>query len=269
MRSWVRGAALLATLALGASASFGQSPNPQRLFEMGLDAMTGVGPDRNTQAALDYLRKSAMLGYPPAEVMLGSFYDTGNSVPHEPGEAANWYKKAAVQDDPVGEWLLARLILTGALPRDLNEAARWLQKSAGHGDPFGQYLLGTVKLERQDYVQAATWFRKASMQGMPQAEEQLGLLLKQGQGVTMDKQEAYVWLLMSYDAGNQTAGVARSLAELQAVLSNDQIDQAKSRARDLEQTANRVVVSKGCTGWAGEFNAMPVPPPPEIQNSCR
>jgi TPR repeat protein len=104
---------------------------------------------------------------------------------------------------------------------------------------------------------------------MPQAQEQLGLLLKQGQGVTLDKSEAYVWLMMSYDAGNQSSNVARALAQLQADLTNEQMDEAKVKAHDLEQTANRAVVSRGCTGWPGEFNAIPVPPPPDIQSFCR
>ncbi len=261
-------AVLLVSIAL-AGFSSAQSPNPQRLFEMGLDTMSGVGPDHSVQAAFDYIHRSADLGYPPAEVMLGSLYDTGNSVPREPGQAAIWYKKAALQDDPVGQWLLGRLILSGGVPRDLNEAARWLQKSANHGDAFGQYLLGMVRLERQDYAQAAIWFRKSAMQGMPQAQEQLGLLLKRGQGINVDKSEAYVWLLVSYDAGNQASGVASALAQLQTSLTNDQLNQAKDRARDLEQTANRVISSRGCTGWPGEFNAMPAPPPPNIQSFCR
>jgi TPR repeat protein len=270
MRSRVPGAALLAALLLASASAYAQSASPQHLFEMGLDAINGVGPDRNPVAAVDYIHRSADLGYPPAEVMLGSFYDTGNAVPRDLGQAATWYKKAALQDDPVGEWLLGRLILSGAVPpRDLNEAARWLQKSAAHGDPFGQFLLGSVKLERQDYAQAAVWFRKAALQGMPQAQEQLGLLLKQGQGVKLDKSEAYVWLLVSYNAGNQSANVASNLAQLQAELSTEQIEQAKARARDLEQTASRVVSSRGCTGWSGEFSALPAPPPPDIQSYCR
>jgi len=237
---------------------------------MGLNALAGVGTDRNTQAGLDYIRHSAELGYPPAQVMLGSFYDTGNGVTREPGQAATWYKKAAQQDDPVGEWLLGRLIISGAVPPpDLNEASRWLQKAAAHGDPFGEYLLGKVKLERQDYVQAANWFRKAALQGLPQAQQQLGILLKEGQGVNVDKSEAYVWFLVSYDAGNQSAAVASNLAALQSDLSNDQLDQAKSKARELEQTANRAVNSRGCTGWPGEFDVLPAPPPPDIQAFCR
>jgi TPR repeat protein len=260
---------ILASMLVGPASSYAQSPSPDRLFEMGMNALAGIGGSRDEQAALGYLRHAADLGYPPAEVMVGYFYDTGTIVTREPGEAATWYKKAATQDDPVGAWLLGRLILSSAITRDLNEASRWLQRSAAHNDPFGEYLLGRVKLEREDYPAAANWFRKAAMQGLPQAQQQLGQLLKQGQGVNLDKSEAYVWLLVSYDAGNQSASVATNLAQLQAELSGAQIDDAKSKARELEQTANRAVSSRGCTGWPGEFDVMPAPPPPDIQNFCR
>jgi TPR repeat protein len=268
MRYRLIAAALLCGLLV--QAGHAQSPNPQRLFEIGMNALTGVGDSHSPQTALDYIHRSADVGYPPAEVMLGYFYDTGTIATKEPGQALLWYKKAAQQDDRVGEWLLGRLIFSGAVPaRDLNEASRWLQKAAAHNDPFGQYLLGRVKLERQDYVQAAEWFRKAAMQGLPQAQQQLGMLLKQGQGVNVDKAEAYVWLLMSYEAGNQSAAVANSLAELQPALGSTQLDQAKSRARELQQTASRAVTARGCTGWQGEFDAIPTPPPPDIQDFCR
>lgn len=263
--SWL----LLATVVFGPAASFAQSASPEHLFEMGMDALSGVGGSRDEQAALGYLRHSADLGYPPAEVMVGYFYDSGTLVTKEAGQAATWYKKAAQQDDPVGGWLLGRLILSSAVPRDLNEAARWLQRSAAHNDPFGEYLLGKVKLERQDYAGAAVLFRKSAMQGLPQAQQQLGLLLKQGQGVNLDKFEAYQWFLVSYEAGNQSAAVASSLAQLQTELSAAQIDDAKTKAHDLEQIANRAVSSRGCTGWPGEFDAMPTPPPPDIQTFCR
>jgi uncharacterized protein len=260
----------LALICVMVTSSYAQSPSPQRLYEMGMNALTGVGPERNDQNALDYTRRSAELGYPPAEVVLGYLYETGMIVTRGPAEAANWYKKASQQDDPVAEWLLGRLILIGAFPpRDLNEAARWLQKSASHGDPFGQYLLGRVKLEREDYPAALTWFRKAAMLGLPQAQQQLGMLLKQGQGTNVDKFEAYVWLQISYDSGNQSAPVANALLELGRALGSDQIEQAKSKAHGLEPIVNRVVVARGCTGWQGEFGAIPAPPPPDIQNYCR
>jgi len=257
-------------LCLLTGSAFAQSPNPQRLFEMGVNELTGVGPERDNQGGLSYVQRSAELGYPPAEVMLGYLYDTGTIVAQEPGQAALWYKKAALQDDPVAEWLLGRLIFAGAVPpRDLNEAARWLQKAAAHGDPFGQYLLGRVKLERQDYTAAAEWFRKAAMQGLPQAQEQLGLLFKQGQGMALDKMQAFVWLQMSYEGGDQSAAVSNAIVELGQQLGSAQEQQAMSRAHDLEQTANRAVSARGCTGWPGEFSAIPAPPTPDIQPFCR
>jgi|SRR5580704_7057256 TPR repeat protein len=79
-------------------------------------------------------------------------------------------------------WLLGRLYYTGnGIPRDLSVAKSWLQKAASQG---GQYLLRLIKLERTDYPRAAEWFRNAAMQGLPQAQAQLGELFKRGRGVT-------------------------------------------------------------------------------------
>jgi TPR repeat protein len=242
--------------------------NAPRLFERGLNALSGYGASHSEADALDYFHRSADLSYAPAQVMLGYFYDTGTVATQDRGQAAEWYKKAALQDDQLGAWLLGRLIYTGdGQLRDLNEASRWLEKAASHDNPFGEYLLGQVRLERSDYAKAADLFRKASMQGLPQAQQQLGSLLKQGQGVKQDKFEAYVWLLVSLDAGNQ--GATADARQVEGDLSAAQIEQAKNKARDLEQTVTRAVVAHGCSGWSGEFNTIPTPPPADIQSFCR
>ena len=208
------------------------------------------------------------LGYAPAQVVIGYFYDTGSIVVAEPGQAVAWYKKAAAQDDRLGEWLLGRVYYLGTgFPRDLDQAAKACEKAASQGDPFGQHILGMIKLERNEYAKAADWFRKSALQGLPQAQQQLGLLLKQGRGVTTDKFEAYVWLLVSFDAGNQS--VANDLLELEGQLGSTQLEQAKTKARELEQTVNRSVMAHGCTGWSGEFSLVPTPPPPDVQRFCR
>ena len=242
--------------------------NAPQLFEKGMNSLMGVGASRNDLNAVDYLRRSAELGYPPAQVALGYFYDTGSVVSQDSGQAADWYKKAAKQDDRLADWLLGRLYYNGnGVPRDLNAAESWLQKAANQGDPFGQQLLGLIRLERNDYAKAADWFRKAAMQGSPQAQAQLGELLKDGRGVTQDQFEAYVWLLVSFDTGNQT--LAADLAALEGALGSNRVDEAKRKARGLEQTVSRAVVSRGCSGWPGEFDLVPAPPPPDIQRFCR
>jgi len=241
--------------------------NATQLFDKGMNALLGSPASRNDVTALDSFHRSAELGYAPAQVVLGYLYQTGRFVTPEPMQAFDWYKRAAGQDDPLAEWLVGYMIYTGAVPpRDLSEASLWFQKSAEHNDPFGEYLLGRVKLDRKDYAGAAIWLQRAALQGLPQAQQQLGLLLQQGRGVPEDKFGAYVWLLLSSEAQRSSSN---DLQALEADLGSNQVEQAKSKARELETSYTRRVAAHGCTGWNGELLAIPSPPPPDIQRFCR
>jgi hypothetical protein len=261
---------LLFVIAL-AGLLFGQTTaglSAAQLYEKGMNALAGTGVSRNDVNSTDNIRRSAELGYAPGQVTLGYFYETGTILTREPDQSAHWYKKAAQQDDVLGEWLLGRAIFNGETStRDLNEASDWLKKAAAHNNPFSEYLLGMIRLERNDYAQAAEWFHKAAIQGLPQAQQQLGQLLEQGKGVEVNKFDAYVWLLVSFDAGS--SGTAADLQKLEPELGSNQVEQAKSKARELESSVVRAVVARGCTGWAGEFDRVPSPPPPDLQRFCR
>ena len=263
--------AVLLLCLLPGPATYAQSSsmglNAPQLYEKGMNSLIRVGVNRNDLNAVDYIRRSAELGYAPAQVVLGYFYDTGNRLSQNSGEAVDWYKKAAKQDDRLAAWLLGRLYYTGfGIPRDLSAAESWLQKAADQGDPFGQYLLGMSRLERNDYAQAGEWFLKAAMQGRPQAQQQVGELLLQGKGVNTDKFGAYVWLLVSFEAGKR--GVADELQALEAELGTNKVEEAKTKARELQEKVTRDVVAHGCV-WPGYANSVPLPPPPDIQRFCR
>ncbi|MGH9504241.1 MAG: tetratricopeptide repeat protein [Terriglobales bacterium] len=119
--------------------------NASQLYEKGMSSLMGAGISRSDMNAVDYLRRSAELGYPPAQVVLEYFYETGSPVSHDPGQAADWYRKAAKQDDRLADWLLGRLYYTGdGIPRDFIAAESWLRRAAKQGDPFGEYLLGLI-----------------------------------------------------------------------------------------------------------------------------
>ena len=267
MRRVILFACLLSALGLFAETTT-LGTNSQQLFDRGMNALTGTGPSRSDVQALDYFRRAADLGFVPAQVVLGYFYESGSITAANPSQAAEWYRKAAAQDDALAEWRLGQLIFRGDLPlRDLNEASQLLDKAARHGNPFAQLVLGELRLERGDYATAAAWFGKAANQGLPQAQQQLGLLFKQGKGMNENKRKAYVWLLVSLDSGNQS--VAADLQQLEAELGSNLTEQAKSEARELEKSVARAVVSRGCTGWPGEFDALPSPPPPDLQRFCR
>ncbi|HET6180873.1 MAG TPA: tetratricopeptide repeat protein [Candidatus Sulfotelmatobacter sp.] len=156
--------------------------NAPQLYEKGMNALVGSSVTQSGVDAVEYFRRSADLGYAPAQVALGYFYETGTFAPKEPAQALSLYKKAALQDDPLAQWLAGRMVYASMVsPRDLNEAVALLQTSADHGNPFGQYLLGKIKLVRQEYSQSVQWLRKAAEQGLPQAQQQLAIRLRDGQ----------------------------------------------------------------------------------------
>ncbi len=233
-----------------------------------MNALRGSSATRSLPNAVDYFRRSADLGFAPAQVVLGYFYDTGFAVTADPGQALDWYKKAAQQDDPLAEWLVGRIIYAGLVPpRDVNDAQKWLERAAAHNNPFADYLLGRIALERSDYSRSENEFRQAAEQGLPQAQRALAQLLREGRAAAPNYSEAYIWLLMSYDGG-----LSDSMTDLQALeaeLSSTQLEQAKTKARDREGSMSRQAVARGCTGWPGEFDKIPTPPPPDLQRFCR
>ncbi|HUO14830.1 MAG TPA: tetratricopeptide repeat protein [Verrucomicrobiae bacterium] len=238
------------------------------LFTKGMNALEGSSATRSAANAIEYFRQSAALGYAPAQTVLGYVYETGQGTTPDPREAFEFYKKAAQQDDPLAEWLVARMIFSGEVPpRDLNESARWLEKSSAQGNTFADYLLGKIALERGNYSRAGNFLSKSAQQGLPQAQWQLAVLLRGGQGVPQDEFEAYVWMLVSSDQGFRPNDP--QLQSLETELSAAQLEQAKTKARELEGSATRSVTARGCTGWPGEFDEIPAPPPPDIQRFCR
>jgi len=239
---------------------------PEQLFDAGMNALSGSTNTQNSFAAVDYFRKSANKGYAPAQVVMGYFADDGTLIAANANDAAEWYRKAADQGDVLAQWLLGRLYVIGSgLPRDYAAAQQILTSPAEQGNPFAALILGRVKLDR-DYTQAPKWFRIAAGQGLPAAQFQYAIALRDGRGVSQDRFEAYVWFLIAQDAGYPASN---DLSALDGILSRDQIDRAKEKARKLEDSVSRSVAARGCTGWPGELDEIPTPPPPRIQRFCR
>jgi TPR repeat protein len=60
-----------------AGALFAQTTSglsPVQLYEKGMNALTGSGVSRSDLNARDYIRRSAELGYAPAQVAVGYFF---------------------------------------------------------------------------------------------------------------------------------------------------------------------------------------------------
>jgi TPR repeat protein len=244
-----------------------QSTSPDALYERGMDAITGVGTSRNDALGVDYFRRSAELDYGPAQIALGYYYETGNFLTRDPAQALTLYRKAAQQGDPLAGWLAGRLyFLAGAL-HNPDLARKWLKQAADQKNAFGAYYLGRLMAD-QDFTRAPALYKIAADQGLPQAQYFYAKALRDGRGIPQDRLTAYIWYTIASDAGYTAAGPEANALERGGSFTIDQISAARAQARDLEQVVIRAVTARGCSGWDGEFDEFPTPPPPQLQRFC-
>jgi uncharacterized protein len=260
-RTW-----LSSILVLVSTLSIAQSSSPEALYDRAIDAITGVGPSQNDALGVDYFRRSADLGYGPAQIALGYYYQTGTVVAVNQGQAIDLYRKAAQQGDPLAGWILGRHYFLGiGAPRDPEAAQKWLKLSADQNNAYGAYYLGRSLADR-DQIKAAKLYKIAADQGLPQAQYFYAKMLKDGRGLPADRVTAYTWYTIALDAGYTAADA--DLGELNSSMSVDQISAARAKVRDLEQVVIRAVTARGCSGWEGEFDEFPTSPPPKLQRFC-
>lgn len=259
---------LSAIFVLWSTLTLAQNTPPDALYERGMDAITGVGQSRNDSQGIDYFRRSADIGYGPAQIALGYYYETGTFLARDPGQAVELYRKAAQQGDPLAGWLAGRLYFLGtAGVADREAAQKWLELSADQNNAFGAYYLGRLMADR-DYTKAPRLYKIAADQGLPQAQYFYAKALKDGRGIPQDRFAAYVWYTIAADAGYSAAGADLNELGSGGYLTTDQIAQAKAKARTMEQVVIRAVTAHGCSGWDGEFDEFPTAPPPKLQRFC-
>ncbi len=115
--------------------------------------------------ALDSLRRAAEAGHSPAQVLLADVLD--KSEYNE--ESVAWYRKAAEQGDPEGEYGLATMFSSGeGVAKDLVEARKWFMRAAGRDHAL------SIKVMAHAYLTGDLGLNEAAREGA----EALATLLK-------------------------------------------------------------------------------------------
>ncbi len=90
-----------------------------------------------------------------------------------------------------------------------NEAVAGYHKRAEQGDASAQNSLGEMYKNgqgvSQDYKKAVAWYRKAAEQGDANAQNNLGVMYKNGYGVPQDYKEAIAWYRRAAEQANASA----------------------------------------------------------------
>jgi hypothetical protein len=103
---------------------------------------------------------------------------------------------------------------------------------ADAGDPYALFVIGQMNEQGvgmpRNFRDAARFYERAAGLGETSAMTNLGLMYETGRGVPQDPLRAYVW----FDLGAMTSDGARYREAAAAMLSDEQIAEAKKRAQE-------------------------------------
>lgn len=166
--------------------------NPEEDFRAGSRAFQGG----DVVQAMALLKKSADAGHAPSQSLLGYILDKAEFN----DEAIAYYRKAAAQKDPDGQFGLGTMYASGeGVKRDFVEARKWITLAAekGHAGAINAlaqaYIsgeLGIGEAERNG-GEALRWIRRAADTGHLPAVERLAVAYRTGAyGLAVDAQQA-------------------------------------------------------------------------------
>ncbi len=216
-------------------------------YRLGQMLYTGTGTEKDVQAAIVYLKKSAQLGNVNAQYLLGKvcletgsgdpvqavawmtkaaeagnaaaqyalgkLYRDGTHVEKNIAKAVELFTAAAEQKNEYAAYQLGRLYLSGEdITRNPAEAIKWLTLSSDLGNAYAQYALGKLYLAGEDVQknipEAIRLFTLSAEKKNEFAAYQLGKLYLGGEDVPKDVESAIRWLTASAVQGNQFAQYA-------------------------------------------------------------
>ena len=113
-------------------------------------------------------------------------------------------------------------------------AAALFNSLAEDGYPEAQYNLGLMHRNGQgfpqDYKEALKWYQKSAEQGFPTAQLGLGFMYDYGHGVPQDNIYAHMWYNISASNGNDRGAINRDVVVER--MTKDQLAEAQRLARE-------------------------------------
>jgi len=160
--------------------------DPESQFKLGQAFRLGLGVEKNSNEAFEWIKKSAGKGYSEAQNMLGFMYSNGEGVDENIQEAIVWYRLASENGNSIAQTNLG-LLFSDEDSQFVNyqEAVKLLQLAAENGQDLAQERLAYLYYKGHgvevDFVKAAKWYRLATAQDNIDAERMLNVMMARGE----------------------------------------------------------------------------------------
>jgi TPR repeat protein len=178
------------------------SNDPETLFQQARALLRGEGVKKDAAQAFKLMQSAADLGHGDAMGGLGYFYSQGISVPKEPAKAIEWFRKGAEKGSAKSQYNLGMSLMKAHEEnpdeKQAAEAMEWIRKAAEQKLPEANLTYGTYAYLgenniAQNYELAAIHFQIAADQGLADAQNHLGAINENGQGMAIDHDQAIAW----------------------------------------------------------------------------
>ena len=120
---------------------------------------------------------------------------------------------------------------------DNNELIKMYRESAERGEAWAQNNLGVMydngEGVAEDDAEAVEWYRKAAEQGDAKAQSNLGVKYRDGQGVAQNYVVAHMWLDLARTQGNQNA--LKYMESLVTKMTKEQIAEAQRLVSERQE----------------------------------
>ncbi len=155
-----------------------------------------TAPDKkSSDFSLEALQSQAEGGDSDCQAELGRRYETGTGTDVDLKQAAEWYRRAAENQNVNAMLRLGVMYQAGRGVRiDLRQSAMWYRVAADKNQPLAMARLGKLYQNgigvNRDLESAAKWLRKAAELGEPEALLEIALLFESGMVGAQDFEEA-------------------------------------------------------------------------------
>jgi len=257
------------------------SGDPGAQLQIGFFYEAGIGVERNPERAAQWFQRAVAGGSIEAKVNLGVAYTWGMGVRKDPEFAAQLFREAAEKGSGSGACFLADAYYFGVgVPKDLDKAKHWFEVASKKHDPQAELSLAILLLRQsgQDEEERATkllrdaaksgyvaakhelalrlvrkpdfttapqealeQLQEASAQGFWKSTVVLGVLYREGRGVSKDAETAYLQFRIAQLQGGDAAAkmVKNDLAALEPALTPSRIEALNEKANDWITSHNR------------------------------
>lgn len=188
---------------------------PDALLNIGLAYLTGAGTSKDPDVAAVYFERAYEKGVGVAASYMGTMALAGIGMTPNAALAEDWYRKGVRLHDPVSEYDLGLLYSTE--PRhehDPAKAAASLREAVDSGYVAAMHSLAVLELHHSELArhagEARELLERAEGAGYWRSSMVLGVLARDGNGVQVDPEQAYLhFRIASLEGGEKVARLLR------------------------------------------------------------